>query len=583
MAPRLAIPALAIASAVAAVLAADHAAGGGLTTSYAGASSAADAAAILAGVGLVLAGALAWARARTRLLGLLTMLAGLAWVGPDWEGWAGAPSLARSLGAAASFFLVPVLFHLSLALPSGRIGTRAGRLAVAVVYTVAAVVSVGSALFRDPFLDPYCWRTCSDNAFLVHADPGLASALRDVWTWFALAAGMAVVAIAARRLARATLPARRVLFPTLPPLALVGAGGAAYALALIRTPLEDPESTGFAAIFLVRALSAFALGLGIAWTVLNARWVRSSVGRLAAELAEAPPAGTLRDGLAAALGDPGLEVHYWLPGSERYVTADGTPADPPAPGDRRAVTPIARAGRTLAVVSHDAALLDGRELEHEIGSAARLAIDNERLQAEVLAQLDELRRSRTRIVEAGDAERRRLERNLHDGAQQRLLAVSYDLRLARAAAESDGDPELGRLASRATAEIDGALGELRELADGIYPSILTEAGLGPALQSLADTAPLPVELGEIAPDRHPAAIESTAYYAVVEAIHDAASRGATFASVALARAGDRLVVAVEDDGVGRDAPLVHVADRVGALGGEVHQAETSIRAELPCE
>jgi signal transduction histidine kinase len=581
MAPRLAIPALAIASAIAAVLAADHVTGGGIT-SYAGASGAADAADVLAGVGLVLAGALAWARARTRLLGLLTMLAGLAWLGPDWEGWAGAPSLVRSLGAAASFFFPPVLFHLSLALPSGRIATRARRVAVAAVYAVAAVVSVGSALFRDPFLDPYCWRTCSDNALLVHADPGLASALGDVWTRFALAAGVVVVGIGLWRIARATAPARRVLLPALVPLGIAAAGEAAYAVALLRTPLEDPERAEFAAIFLVRALSAFALSLGIAWTVLNARRARSSVARLAAELAEAPPAGTLRDGLAAALGDPGLEVHYWLPGSERYVTADGTPADPPTPGNGRAVTPIARGGRTLAVVSHDAALLDGLELEHQIGSAARLAIDNERLQAEVLAQLDDLRGSRARIVEAADAERRRLERNLHDGAQQRLLAVSYDLRIARAAAESDADPELGRLASRAAAEIDGALGELRELADGIYPSILTEAGLAAALESLADTAPLPVELGEVTRDRYPAAIESTAYYAALEAIHDAAARGASFAAVAASRSEDRLAVSVEDDGTARDGPLVHVADRVGALGGEVETGATALRAELPC-
>jgi signal transduction histidine kinase len=246
------------------------------------------------------------------------------------------------------------------------------------------------------------------------------------------------------------------------------------------------------------------------------------------------------------------------------------------------VTPIARGGRTLAVVSHDAALLDGSELEHEIGSAARLAIDNERLQAEVLAQLDDLRGSRARIVAAGDAERRRLERNLHDGAQQRLLAVSYDLRLARAAADTGGDAELSGLASRATAEIDGALGELRELAEGIYPAILTEAGLDAALASLADTAPLAVELGEITPDRYPAAIESTAYHTVAEAVHDAAARGASFAAVAASRAGDRLIVCVEDDGAGRDGALVHLADRVGALGGSVETGATTLRAELPC-
>jgi signal transduction histidine kinase len=581
MAARLAIPALAIVYAITAVVAADSLAEGS-ATSYAGASGAADAADILAGLGLVLAGTLAWTQTRTRSLGLLTMLAGLAWLGPDWEGWEGAPSLVRSLGAAASPFFLPLLFHMAVAVPAGRIRAPAARLAVVAVYAVAATVSLGRALFRDPFLDPYCWRTCIDNAFLVHADPGLASALEDVGISAALVIGVVVAAVGARRLIHATPPARRVLVSTLVPVVLAAAAEVAYAVTLLGNRLENPDSAEFAWTFFARALSACALGLGIAWSVLHARRMRSSVSRLAAELAEAPPAGKLRDGLANALGDPGLEVYYWLPDSDRFVTADGGAAAPPTPGNGRAVTPIARAGRPLAVLSHDAMLLDADELERQIGSAARLAIDNERLQAEVLAQLDDLRSSRARIVEAGDAERRRLERNLHDGAQQRLLAVSYDLRVARAAAENDGDPDLAGLASRATAEIDGALGELRELAEGIYPAILTEAGLATALATLADDAPLPVELGDVRPDRYPAAVERTAYYTVEEAIHDAAARGGTFATVAVSRAGDRLVISVEDDGTERDTPLVHVADRVGALGGTVDAGVTVLRAELPC-
>ncbi|HEX5896306.1 MAG TPA: histidine kinase [Thermoleophilaceae bacterium] len=577
----LAIPVLAVACAITALVATGTLPEGE-PTSYAGASGAADTADALAGLGLVLSGALAWTRARTRTLGLLAMLAGLAWLGPNWEGWEGAPSLVRSLGAVVSLFFLPLLLHLALAVPTGRVGTRAARVAVGAAYALAGAAGIGLALFRDPLLDPYCWRTCSENAFLAHADPGLASTLGDAWNWSAVVIGVAVVAIGVRRLIAATSPARRVLVPTLVPVVLVAAAEVVYAVALLHDPLEDPGKAGFAAVFYARSLSAFALALGVAWSVLHMQRIRSSVASLAADVAEAPPAGTLRDGLAAALGDPGLEVHYWLPGSGRFVTADGTAASPPAPGNGLAVTPITRAGRTLAVVSHDAALLDGDELERQIGSAARLAIDNERLQAEVLAQLADLRSSRARIVEAGDAERRRLERNLHDGAQQRLLAVSYDLRLARAAADSGGDPELSALSSRATEEIDGALGELRELAEGIYPATLTEAGLGTALESLADAAPIPVELGEVAPGRYPAAAETTAFYTVQEAVHDAAVRGATFARVATSTAEDILVVTVEDDGAGRDGPLVHVADRVGALGGSVDARPTTIRAELPC-
>ena len=581
MAARLAIPALAISCAITAVGASNSLVEVG-PTSYGGASRTADAADALAGLGLVLSGAVAWTQTRTRILGLLAMLAGLAWLAPDWEGWVGAPSLVRSLGAAIWPFFLPLILHLSLGLPTGRLGTRADRFAVATVYALAAAISLGSALFRDPFLDAYCWRTCSDNAFLIHADPGVASALGEIWTRAALVMGAAVVVIGAWRLAKATAPARRVLLPTLVPVVVAALATIGYAIALLRDPLEDPDETGFAAIFFARSLSAFALALGIVWSVLHVRQVRSSVARLAVELAGAPPAGALRDGLASALGDPGLGVYYWLPASGRYVTADGAPAPAPTPGNGRAVTPITRGGRTLAVVSHDAALLDGRELEHEIGSAARLAIDNERLQTEVLAQLDDLRSSRARIVEAGDAERRRLERNLHDGAQQRLIAVSYDLRMARAAAETEGDHELGSLASRATNKVDGALTELRELAEGIYPAILTEAGLATAVATLADGAPLPVELGELTRDRYPAAVERTAYYTLEEAIHDAAARGASFATAAASRAGDRLVVTVDDDGADRNTQLVDVADRVGALGGTMDLAAKRLRAELPC-
>ena len=374
MVARLAIPALALACAITAIAAVGSAVDRD-PTSYAATSGTADLLDALAGLSLVLGGALAWIQGRARSVGLVGMLAGLAWLAPDWEGWVGASPLVRSVGAAASLLFLPLLFHLSLALPAGRLHRRSARLAVVGVYAIAALVAAAQALFRDPFLDPYCWRTCLDNAFLVHPEPRLADAARDVWVWAALGSGAAVAAVAAGRLVAASPPARRVLVATLVPLGLVGVTEVVYAVALLRTPLEDPDSTGFATIFLARAAATTALGLGLGWSIVQARRTRASVSRLATELAEAP-SGELRDGLAAALGDPDLQVHYWLPGSERFVAADGSPAAPPEAEDGRATTPIARAGRTLAVVSHDAALLDGRELEHQIGAAAtRLAID----------------------------------------------------------------------------------------------------------------------------------------------------------------------------------------------------------------
>jgi signal transduction histidine kinase len=186
-------------------------------------------------------------------------------------------------------------------------------------------------------------------------------------------------------------------------------------------------------------------------------------------------------------------------------------------------------------------------------------------------------------VETGDAARRRLERDLHDGAQQRLLALSYDLRLARAGAAGDDDTQLVAILDAAATQTDAALEELRQLAHGIYPAILTEAGLGPALETLADEAPLPVELAKLPAERAAIAVERTAYVVVDEAIDDAAGRSAGWLRVLVHREADRLVVDIEDDGAPRSERLVHMLDRVGALGGSLAVGDNTLRAEIPCE
>jgi signal transduction histidine kinase len=577
----ISVLALTLAYAVAAIVAVPRS--GEPLTTYAGASNTFHAADIAAGLGLLATSLLAWLEPRTRRLGVLALLAGVAWFGPDWEGWDRGPAFVRSLGAVITPFFLALLFHLVVALPVGRLRSWPTRGLVVSVYGVAAFVSLGRALFRDPFLDPYCWRNCRYNSFLVHADPGVARVLDDVWVRSSLAIGLLLVVMGGWRLLTASGPARRVLLPTLLPAVLAGAGASAYAVALLRTPLEGPGRTGFSSIFLAFSLSVAVLALGLARGVLQTRRTRAAVSRLASELGEAPPPGTLRDALAVAVGDPALEVAYWLPGAQRLVDGRGKPMEAPVPRPGRTVTPIVRDGRPLALVHHDAALLEGPALEREIGSAARLAVDNERLQAEMLAQLEDLRASRGRIVETGDAERRRLERDLHDGAQQRLLALSYDLRLARAAAEADGDRELTTLLASAGDDAQDALGELRELAHGIYPAILAEAGLAPALATFADEAPLPVELGEVPEERYSTPVETAAYLTVTEAIANAVERKATAVSVNLAREDEHLVVQIKDDAAGGGSEPLHLADRVGALGGSLEVGPHSVRAEIPCE
>ena len=350
----------------------------------------------------------------------------------------------------------------------------------------------------------------------------------------------------------------------------------------VASALPSPASLRRSSIFFARSLAVGLVALGLVWSVARERRNRATVRRLTAELGASPPAGKLRDRLAAAVGDSALEVAYWLPGSRRFVDAQGRATNPPTAAPGRAVSQVARDGKPVAVIVHDAALLDSRELASEIGSAARLAVENERLQAEVLAQLQDLRTSRARIVETGDAERRRLERNLHDGAQQRLLAVSYDLRLARAGAEGDADTQLSELLGSAVDEVGVALEDLRELAHGIYPAVLTEAGLGSALASLADSAPIPVDLGEITSERYSPAVETAAYVTAAEAIADAQLRCATSVSVTALRLDQELLVTAEDDGADRGSAPIRVADRVGALGGSLEVAATTLRAVIPC-
>ena len=509
------------------------------------------------------------------------MLAGMAWFTPDWEGWEGGPPLVRSLGLA----IAPLALALPLALvfaAGGPSASRGVRAVVVGLLAAAVMVGAGRALAHDPFLDPYCWRNCTDNVFLVRAEPGMPKALDAIWLRLALVAGVFVATAAAGRLAMGAWPARRLLAPVLLPGILVGVGTALYGVALLDNPAEHPDDPVFAAVFLARCGATIALAAGCVWTVISTLHRRRAVSRLAAQLGEAPPPGSLRSALARATADPDLDVAYWLPATQRYVDASGRAVDPSKRGGGRTLTPLVRAGRQVALVAHDTGALDASDLERTIGPAVRLALDNERLQAESLAQLHDLRASRARVVELAETERRRLERDLHDGAQQQLLALNYDLRLARTSALVDGDTELAAILGAGGEQAQLALDELRVLAHGIYPTILREAGLGPALMTLAGEAPLPVELDPIAEQRYPAALESAAYRTVIEAVRDAAHSGASHARVRIAPEDDRLTIEVHHDGAPRTSPMFPVADRVGALGGRVDVQPTSIRAEIPC-
>ena len=251
---------------------------------------------------------------------------------------------------------------------------------------------------------------------------------------------------------------------------------------------------------------------------------------------------------------------YWLPGSRRYVDDAGRPVEPPDAGSGRRRS--SANGEPVALVIHDRALPAARELEREIGAAARLAVDNERLRAEVLAQLEDLRASRARIVEAGDSARR-----AHRARPPRRRAAAAARALVRAPSGACADAGDDDTLAAACDEAQAALEELRDLAHGIYPAILTEAGLGPALWTLADEAPLPVELGELPGSAFRTPSRRAAYLVVAGAIEAAEHGGADHVGVTVRRQGGALEVTRRLGRAGASAS--HLADRVGALGGRL--------------
>jgi signal transduction histidine kinase len=329
-------------------------------------------------------------------------------------------------------------------------------------------------------------------------------------------------------------------------------------------------------------------------TLIRARVIQSSaVSELIARLNEAPQRGELRDAIARALGDPSLEVAYWLPEDERFVDVGGHRVELPSPGSGRAVTTVERDGESVAALVHDPMLEEQHEHVQAVCSAAALALDNERLDAELRAKVEELRASRERMLSVGLEERRRLERDLHDGAQQRLVSTALSVRLARERLREE--PESAELLlSSAGDELEAALEELRELARGIHPAVLTDRGLATALETLAHRAPLPVELESLPRERLPEAVELASYFVVSEALTNVAKYAyASHAKVSIEHDNGRVVVAVEDDGVGgadpaRGTGLRGLADRLGILEGRLEVDSevgrgTTVTARIPCE
>ncbi|MBD0328674.1 MAG: hypothetical protein ICV64_01010 [Thermoleophilia bacterium] len=310
-------------------------------------------------------------------------------------------------------------------------------------------------------------------------------------------------------------------------------------------------------------------------------------------LASVPTAAVaVREALAERIGDRTLALAYWLPEREAFVDERGLPVELPDPASGRAWTEVAHEGRRVAAIVHDAELDARPELVRAAASGAVLALDNERLKAELRARIEALQTSRTRIVEAGLEARRRIERDLHDGAQQQLVALALDLRMLRARLASD--PAAAQLADASLEKLQAALDELRELARGIHPAILTDRGLPAALDALVARVPVPVESSVELEERPPRAVEAAAYFVVAEALTNVAKYArASQAWVRVRRVDDALEVDVVDDGVGGADPangsgLRGLEDRAVAVDGtlDVHSPPgggTRIAARFPID
>ena len=492
--------------------------------------------------------------------------------------------LAFTVGTAVEAVYLVGLAYLLLSFPKGRLRGAIDWVVVWAACAVVTVVELMAMLLADK--SSVVCRDCPENLLAIARDDGLANGLAQGQRIAGLVLSVFVLVRLIARWSRASTVQRRNVTP------VFWAGGLTL-VALVVTVGNDAfgGALGDAAkeIFF---LALASLPVAVAVVLLQRRLARAAVAGLVVELGERDVATDLRGALARALGDPSLDVAYWFPQAGRYVDGEGKPVQLPPTESGRVCTAIERGGYPVAALLHDPGLQENRELIDSVCAAAALTLENERLQAEMRAQLGELQASRARLVDATEVERRRIERDLHDGTQQRLVSVAMSLGLLDT--KLPGDPQAAKpIATEARAALAVALAELRELSQGIHPTVLTERGVGAALEELGDRAALPAFV-EVSIDERPSpAVEAAAYFVVSEALTNAAKHShAREVRIAASRGQDQLIVEVADDGIGGAAPqggsgLRGLAYRVEALGGRLVVSSppgrgTSLRAEIPC-
>ena len=530
------------------------------------------------GVGFFSLGAVVWLRRpdnRTGLLmlieGLVILVTGLQISSNEWL---------FIIGSLTDALVISAFIHMLVAFPSGRLESRAARIVVGAAYAAAACRSRSSCSARGPTSAATPTHPCPPNPLLIEPHSTLTDVVEGVQAITLVGAALVTVVLLLRRY-RASGPARA-------PRARAGAPRRRRDPAARDHPGGAPGHGGRprrAGRLLHRVRAAAGRVPRSASRAAACCAARRSRGSSTASSATRAPPGSTPPSAGCCRTPPcSSPTGSTTARATSIATAARCSSRRPDNGEGRVATEVAHDGRVVAAVVHDAALSEESELLRAAAGTAALAIENARLEAQLRARLAALRASRARLVEAGDAERRRLGRDLHDGAQQRLVSLMLELQIARERWERD--PPMARgLVDQAFDNARAAVDELRDLASGIHPAVLTQRGLDAALESLATRSTVPVELGDPLDERLPLPVETAAYYVVAEALTNVAKYAdATHARVEVRRDDGELVVEVRDDGAGGADPaggsgLRGLADRVGALDGCARSGEPGGRGD----
>jgi signal transduction histidine kinase len=537
---------------------------------------------VLVGWSFIGGGLLYWRSRPDNHLWAVLIFQGFAWFG-SWLYAADNPLL-FTFGQLIYPWQYASGLYLVLSFPSGRLRGGLDRAMVAIAIFLVTIGNLFWLLFADSH-HSMC-RTCPANLLEVTRDDAVVAGVFYVFRVSGIVIALTSIGLLAVRWRRASRAQRHAVLP------VAVAGVVAFCALIVSyaarlAGMSSPNAFDAFAFYVSAAVPVAVLAV-----LIQRRLAHGAVAGLVVELGGPGPVADPREALSRALGDPSLALGYWFAAESRYVDGNGGPVELPAPDSGRRFTVVEREGQPVAVLMYDAALEHNAGLVDSVSAAAGLALENERLQAELRARLVELQASRARLVEATDAERRRIERDLHDGTQQRLVSIAMSLGLAEA--KLPADPEHAKpIVAETRDALAVALAELRDLTQGIYPTILTERGLSAALDELCSRSALTAHLRLFLDGRLPIPVETAAYYVVSEALTNAAKHSqATEVRVAASCSGGTLTVEVADDGAGgagngKGSGLRGLADRVEALDGRLTVSSppgqgTTLRAEFPC-